>query len=299
MKELLVDFSYFAHRAQYSHKGLSFDDHATNILFGFFEALRNAAFDPKLFSNRLHLFLDSRQSHRREAFPTYKAGRQSSDDPEKVAMRQEYLTQSALLRDEILPSIGFPFYHQTGLESDDLMAQAAIQITKDNGQGVMLTADGDLWQAITHNVHWFDPGRDLYYEPASFWAAKELDPKDWTRVKSIAGCKTDNVPGVPGVGEKTAIDFILGSLKESSKKHQAIVAGLDIINRNLELVKVPHHRTKPVDLVDKFSWDPREFYRWCRRLGFESYRTFDGRREWDALFAGELHEVRYPVRMRK
>ena len=75
-------------------------------------------------------------------------------------------------------------------------------------------------------------------------------------MKALAGCSTDSVPGIKGVGEKTAIKYLKNELKESSKIYQRIISkeGWNIYKRNIELVKLPFTGTKIFKLkTDKLS----------------------------------------------
>lgn len=284
---VLFDMSWLAHRARVALGGLSFEDAPTGVIFGVLEEIRSVCSDRRVASNKTALFFDSRQSYRRRDFPDYKRPRREAQrTPEEEAQRQAMHDQVRRLREEILPDIGFPCYRQTGLESDDLIASA---VSSPLTRAVIVTSDGDLYQCIRWNVAWFDPGRNLMYLPGSFLAAKLVDPVVWADVKCLAGCKTDNVPGIPGIGEKSAIDYLTDILPIEHKRHQAITSaeGRAIAARNKTLICLPHAKTKPVALQEP-AYRPERFHHWCHKLGMESLCAGARGAQWEAFFAGNM-----------
>lgn len=277
----ILDSSWFAHRAKYSLGNLSHADLKTGVIYGFLEQVRHVCNDPRIMSNNVGLFFDSKSSVRKAAYPEYKANRQKAQrSPEEWAERAVMRDQLALLRQEILPAIGFPCFQQAGLESDDLMAQAAEQL---EGAGtVLVTADGDLYQCITTRNHWYDPQRNRYLDHGAFWKEYGIDPCSWAEVKAIAGCGTDNVKGVPGVGEGSAIKYILGIYPRHHKRYAAITSaeGLTIIQRNRGLVRLPHPDTLPLDIqpFNPPKYDERVFFKTAEQYGFKSFLEDGARR---------------------
>ena len=285
----LLDASWLMHRAKHTMGELSHEGMTTGITFGFFQQLLSVCNDPHVRSNRVGIFFDSRHSFRRDFYPSYKSSRNSGEKtPEEWSEKLVMGEQSIRLRKEILPDCGIPVYQQYGLESDDLLASGAEQSDKADGC-VIVTADGDLFQCITTKVHWFDPQRTLYLDHLKFWAHKGVDPDQWAMVKAICGCSTDEVRGIEGVGEKGAIDYVLNVLPETGKKFASIASpeGQSVIARNLRLVKLPHRRTKPVQLVDPV-FKPERFFRWCEKLGFASYLDGGRKTQWEMFFDGNF-----------
>ncbi len=294
---VLIDLSFLSYRAMYSMQGMSYEDQATGVVYGFFEAIRRVCFDPRIQSNQVLIFEDSRESFRRDAFPAYKLRRNTKErTPEELAARAEMHKQLDLMKETILPETGFPLYKQKGLESDDLMAQAALQLQHED-KVVIVTADQDLFQCINHNVSWFN-GQDLFMTPEALWKHKEVKPKDWAAVKSVCGCKSDEVPGITGIGEKTAIHYVQGVMPIHCNKYKMITNkyGQAIIERNLPLVTLPHARTKKLDLRAP-EYDMGAFFRWAKKLGFRSYLD-SKHREWENFFSGSVESLvsRTPTR---
>lgn len=287
---VLVDLSWLAYRALHAVGNLEHEDIPTGIIFGFFTQLREICNDPKVQSNRVAIFCDSRKSYRAEVYPDYKRKRREERDEEKEKQIRAMREQMNLLQGGILAEIGFPVYKQEGLESDDLLAYVARHLTLSTAfggprkRGVMITSDGDLYQSITHAVHWYDPQRRRYYTPDDFKTLKGVDPAHWGMVKAIGGCSSDNVKGIPGIGEVTAVKYLTNKLPEKHKTYQRIVSaeGRKVIKRNKGLVVLPHAKTEPVVLKDP-QYDLDVFFGYCERFGLATFLNRD-RKAWAAFF---------------
>jgi 5'-3' exonuclease len=98
-----------------------------------------------------------------------------------------------------------------------------------------------------------------------------ISPKRWIAVKALAGCNTDNIPGITGVGEASAVKYLRGNLKESSIYYRRIEEGIaqGILQTNRALVKLPFEGTPVPELRvdDDLNWGPT-----MKRLGI---RTLD------------------------
>jgi len=282
-KIVLIDASWIAYRVLYGLPNLSYDGSDTSVIYGVFEQVLSLFKDERIKSNNMLFFFDSKKSHRKQAYPDYKRKRHENKTPKELAQVIVMKQQMNILF-EALPIIGFPCYRQTGLESDDLIA-AASQACK--GKAVIVSADGDLWQCITDKISWYDAARGTYYDPKAFKSKKGIAPSKWGEVKCLAGCSTDNVSGVQGVGETTAIAFLTDTLPPSRKRYLDIVSneGQRIIERNKGLVCLPHPRTRPIELRQP-NFDPEKFFAFAEQYGLESYLTNNGRRLWKQFFSG-------------
>jgi DNA polymerase-1 len=285
MTWVLIDSSFLAHRALHSVGGLSFGGDPTGVIFGYLSQLRRICQDPRIESNKAIILCDSDTSYREKAYPPYKKTRKRKKTKAETATISIFMDQRHLLEETILPDIGFPVICQEGLESDDLIAQAAKQLSKGRGRkAVMVTADGDLYQCINKHIHWYDPLRRRYYDPVSFERKHGIAPEQWGEVKAIAGCPTDNVKGVQGIGTRLAINYLLGRMNSNTKRWQRVQqAKFALIPRNRRLVVLPHSRTKPIDLTKpKLEIDP--FLKHCARYGLVSF--LEDVRGWKAFFRG-------------
>lgn len=279
MKYLLFDTTFLAHRARFSTGSLKFDGNPTGVAFG---VLRDIETQMELHgpAKCLFAFDYGGAGLRGQLSPTYKISRQKELNEEEAEEQKLFLDQCRLIHSDILPSMGFNnLYRVRGLEGDDILARLALDLPMSD-EGVIITGDHDMWQCLRENVIWHSPaGRTVTF--ASFKAEWDIFPFEWATAKSIAGCSTDDVEGVPGVGEKTAVKWMKGLLKPESKKSIAIYDNLDLMKRNLPLVTLPFEGTPSFKIVeDDFSEDKkREVY---MRLGIrvdrrakKAYQGFD------------------------
>jgi 5'-3' exonuclease len=249
---------------------LSFEDKKTGIIFGYFIQLLKLAKDHGT-SNIVHVW-DSNSSKRLKIYPQYKEKRRSTKaektELEKLEDAAAY-AQFDLLYNEILPELGYlNNFKVEGLEGDDLVAA----IIYDNPHDFLIASgDEDLLQCIGDGVSIIKK-KGLYTEK-DFIDEYGIHPTQWAEVKAIAGCSTDEVPGIKGVGEKTAIQHLLGNLTPNLKSYQNIVcqAGKEIIARNRKLVTLPFAGTPHIEIVEDENLSLDAFMQLCQRFGFEYF----------------------------
>ena len=238
-----IDCNNLAHRAYHTTGDLSHGGNPTGVIFGFFNQVFN--FVRKHPGCELVFCWDSQKSLRKEFYPDYKK-RRVPITPQEIETRAELYAQLDTLRAEVLPALGWGscVWHREGYEADDLIAWGVYAAW--DRHVYMVTGDQDLYQALedggtTAAVIYSPSSHDIYSE-RDFRAEYKVTPEQWPMVKAIAGCSSDNVEGVKGVGESTAIKYINGTLKPSTQAYKAIVqaksAGLT--ERNLRLVKLPY-----------------------------------------------------------
>lgn len=286
---ILVDLSYLGHRVRNSLKDLESDEMNTGILFGFFEQIYSICSSPRFLSNQVLIFADSRSSVRSASFPDYKKKRTEYRSPEEWEQIKIMHSQLNILRREVLPAIGFPVYGQKGMESDDLIASAAQDLSSRRERGVIITGDGDLYQCISDYIHWFDPQREMLLDPESFKRKKGISHERWAEVKSIGGCSTDGVPGVRGVSEKGAIDYLKDRIPHHHKRYQEIQRSIEAgdVSSWEALVRLPHKMTKPIR-IRRPAFCPEEFFSFCKEFGIRSYLRDPGRKNWEMFFEGKF-----------
>ena len=213
---------------------------------------------------------DDLKSLRKEVLPCYKVKRKDADSKRDPAL-QERVVQCrkliTLLRDSILPDFGyFPLWQQ-GLEADDMIAMFCKQYPTRPKR--IISSDSDLWQLLDSKTIMFSPSQNKYYSAQWFEREYRIQPKLWSFVKAIAGCSSDNVPGIAGVGEKSAIKYILGELH--GKKRTDIESNMNLIYFNRGLVKLPHKAAVrlPAEMdshVTQSQWKAA-----CRRWDVDSW----------------------------
>ncbi|UQS27897.1 DNA polymerase I [Amycolatopsis thermalba] len=250
----------------------------TNAVFGFTSMLINLLRDEQ--PTHLAVAFDvSRQTFRSETFADYKATRTSTPD--------EFKGQVDLVKD-VLGVLGIPVLTKENYEADDIIATLTTQATAQGYQVLICTGDRDALQLVDDAVTVLYPRKgvsDLVrYDPAGVSEKYGLTPSQYPDFAALRGDPSDNLPGIPGVGEKTATKWIqqFGSLaalidrvdEVKGKVGDALRAHLDsvMLNRQLtELVRdVPLDAT-PDDLALK-PWDRDAVHRLFDELEFRVLR---------------------------
>lgn len=232
---IIIDLSYLCWRAHFTTGFLD-----NGVIFGVLKQL------PKLsgqFSSPFIWFAaDSRRSLRRELCPTYKIRDRNDEDMEDT------FRQIDLLKNQILPRLGFPVIELNGYEADDIIAVLSEKYKRTSNKPVIVSGDEDLYQLLNF-ANQYLPAKDEILTRSRFEKKYGINPQRWALVKQIAGCSSDTVKGVHGVGESFALKYIKGELNPESKKYQAIKEAYKngVIALNRKLVKLPFKGTE--DLV--------------------------------------------------
>ena len=271
---LILDCNYLCHRAKHSTGRLSFGGTPTGIIYGFLKTVQQLQ---EQFDTQHVLFCwDSKTNKRLELFPDYKKKRNNRHKEwtdEEAAFEKEFRLQMQKLRRIYLKKIGYRnVFCQKGYESDDLIASICLNLSiKD--EAVIVTSDKDLYQCIRSNISFYSPQKGKELTLQGFSKLYGMPPIAWANVKAIAGCSTDEVPGVKGVGDLTAIKYMKNQLKETSKAFQNISSdkGVSIYERNRPLVVLPFEGVKNFNLKkDRIS---KEGYKEViEELGFKSLK---------------------------
>jgi len=259
---LVLDVSNLAYRAMYTTGGLSHGGMATGVLYGVF---RDVISLQELFSTRYVAFcFDGGYDERLKVYPEYKQGRRKAREElstEEQIVRQDLRTQLKNLRTVYLPDAGFQnVFYQKGFEADDLIASICVRlVTSTDDEAVVVSTDQDLWQCLNDRVVVWNPVKKKVKTAESFVKEWGVEPERWAFVKALAGCKSDGIPGIKGIGEKTAVKFLKGELKKESAKAKAIALGTDVVDRNLKLTVLPMVGSDSVELsedeLNKEKWD--------------------------------------------
>lgn len=272
---LILDSNYLCHRAWYVFGGkLSYEEKPTGVLFGFLKMIETM----KEYYNTEDLIFcwDSKSSKRKKIYPQYKANRQDRDfTPEEQKAYNDFRKQIELLRTKFLPLMGYKnSFYQEGYEADDLIASICQQNHsrfKNTDRVVIVTSDKDLYQLIRSNIFCYNPQTNITMTLQRFYSEYKIHPKKWWQVKAIAGCSTDNVKGVEGVGEKTAIKYLNGELKPTTKAYENIKLyeenNLDVIN--VPLVKLPFKGTMKCTIRQN-NFNQKVWNQICNSLGMNS-----------------------------
>ncbi len=154
----------------------------------------------------LVLFDAKRQNFRNEIYEAYKATR-----PE---LPEDLRPQFDLIH-EAVEALNLNWLQQEGYEADDLIATFTELALKENKEVTIVSADKDLMQLIRPNVEFYDSMKNKFFTPEDVKEKFGVYPELVTAVQALAGDSTDNIPGVPGIGIKTAAELInqFGSLQ--------------------------------------------------------------------------------------
>jgi len=268
---------------------LSYHEKKVGVIFGFLKQILKLSYD---FKTRDFIFCwDSKQSYRKLICPDYKANRQQYASDEERADSELAFVQFDELREKILPYMGFVnIFHQTGYESDDLIAWIVARFPDDT---VIVSSDNDLLQLLVD--HRFNPVRRWDFKELidEAWFTKNwhgLKPFDWIRVKAIAGCKTDNVIGVKGVAEPSAAKYVAGLLPDGVKK-KSIDDAKDLIDFNIPLVGLPFNGRKPIRIsgIEKDNISEDKFSLTFGQYGFRSLLSGEETKKWtNSFFGGQI-----------
>jgi DNA polymerase-1 len=274
---LLVDANSVCHQMKHAMGDLSWEEKRVGVLFGFLRQLLSLA--KILKSNRFVFAWDTRSSVRSKFFPEYKGRRKKDKTPEEKELDDIAYIQFNTLQHEILPEIGFlNSFWQEGYEADDIMASIVHCNPKE--KIVIISTDEDLYQLLSENVTMYSIRKKQEYTHHNLWKDYHVPPQDWIDVKSIAGCSSDDIPGVVGVGEKTACKYLNRQLSVVHKTYRSIKDSEELIKRNLQLVTLPYSGTEEIPITNENALSLKGFLNVCTRYGFESFMSKDNLNQW-------------------
>ncbi len=203
----LIDGTGYIHRAYHAIRGLTNSKGLpTNAAFGFTRMLL------KLIEDRnpryAGMFFDAKgPTFRHEMYKDYKANRPPM--PEDMAAQIPYIK-------EITAAFRLPIVEMQGFEADDLIGTYAQIAEKSGYSVVMVTADKDFIQLVTPQTLIWDPMKDVIIDAQFVKKTYGVEPSQIVDVMGLSGDASDNVPGVPGIGQKTALKLIqnFGSIQQ-------------------------------------------------------------------------------------
>jgi len=278
---LLLDGHSLAYRAFFALPAVNFKTvtgQTTNAVYGFTAMLINLLRDEKP-THIAAAFDVSRKTFRTEAYPEYKANRSQTPD--------EFRGQVELTKD-VLGALGIPVMAIEGYEADDLIATITTQARAQGFRILIVTGDRDSLQLVDEDVTVLYPRKGVSdltrFTPEAVQEKYGLSPAQYPDYAALRGDPSDNLPGIPGVGEKTAAKWIreygdLATLVEKvdtvkGKVGDALRANLSsvVLNRQLtEMVKdVPLPYTP--DQLAQGPWDREKIHRLFDDLEFRVLR---------------------------
>jgi DNA polymerase-1 len=282
---ILIDANSICHMAKHSMGNLSWEDKKVGVMFGFLNQILSLA---KVFgTNEFAFTWDSRKSLRTAVFPDYKKARRIEKSAEDKELDAIAYAQFDTIRLELLPEIGFSkSFMIDGYEADDLVA--SIVFTNPDKEFVIVSTDEDLYQLLSNNVKMYSIRKKMSYTNKNLWKEFGVTPDEWAEVKSIAGCNTDGIPGVVGVGEKTACKYVNRHLNTRHQSYRNIKDNEELIYRNRTLVLLPFEGTPEIKIEGTDTLSSKAFQNICNRYGFQSFLERDRFKQWkEHVFKGD------------
>ena len=276
----LIDGSGYIFRAYYALPPLTrkSDGLPTGAVSGFCSMLFKLLEDSKSNENKQKpthfavIFDSARKTFRNEIYNDYKANR--SEAPDDLAPQFEYIRKSVLAFN--LPSVDLANY-----EADDLIATYVDQILEKGAKVTIVSSDKDLMQLFKKNVRIFDPMKNKFISEEDIQNKFGVDSSKVIDVQALAGDSSDNVPGVPGIGVKTAAELInkygtleklLNSANEikQNKRRETLIENKDkaIISKKLVTLKhdAPVNRNLSEFKLKQINKD--KLYKFLREMEF-------------------------------
>ncbi len=214
----LLDGSSYLYRAYYGIRELATTGGMpTNAVFGFTRMLLGLLQENR--PDYLAVVFDPprEETFRRKIYPAYKANRDAM--PEDLAPQLPYIRK-------VLQALNIPALEAPGFEADDVIATLARTYAADGIEVTVVTGDKDLLQIVNDRVVLLDTMKGKYSGPQEVLERFGVPPELVADVLGLAGDTADNIPGVPGIGEKTAAKLVrrFGSL-EKVLQWQSLVNG--------------------------------------------------------------------------
>lgn len=280
---IVVDSNYIGNVAKYAYGDLAWNGKPTGVIFGF---LRMVLAMAKHFDTRRFVFVWDTALHlslRKKVYPPYKEHRHKERTLDEQKIDGWAAAQYVELMEKVLPKFGFKnIFWQLGYEADDLIAVLVRGPVKG---AVVATNDDDLLQ-LTDTCCLYNPCNRITKTRDTLLIEYKIHPKEWPKVKAAAGCTSDEVEGIRGIGEKTAAKWLLGQLKPSSvagRKMSSVDAEV-IMKRNLPLVTLPWPGAVCPKIVvgERFRMD--DFFDICDEYGFISFMRHPMVDDWKQIF---------------
>lgn len=270
----LVDGSSYLYRAFYAlpflnnTKGIP-----TNVAYGFTKMLNKILNEHSPWGIAV-AFDISRDTFRRKLMESYKAQRPSM--PEELAVQIPYVR-------EIVRAMGIPILEMENYEADDIIGSLANMATQQGYKAVIVASDKDMLQLVRdHEIVVFDPMKEIFYTPDKVKERFGVPPELIPEFQALTGDSIDNVPGVKGIGPKTAtkllsqyrtIERLYDHLQDLSPSlRKKLAEGKEMAELSRQLVTIRCDLPLPVSLDELKVKEPdtERLVQLFRELGFNS-----------------------------
>ena len=255
---ILVDGSGYIFRAFYALPPMSREDGTpVNAVFGFTSMLLKLSEDMEG-ENILVVFDAARTTFRNAIYKEYKANR--SEPPEELVPQFDLIKKATT-------AIGLKSLEVENYEADDIIATYVKIAKKENIETLVISSDKDLMQLIQDGVSLYDPMKNIKIGPEVVLEKFGVSPDKVIDVQALAGDSSDNVPGVPGIGVKTASQLIneYGSLEKlldnassikQEKRRESLLNNAELAIVSKKLVSLFSDVPIPYKISD-LKWTPR------------------------------------------
>lgn len=300
---LLIDGNSIGNAAN-NTKPLQIGDLQVQAIFIFLKMIRKQI---STYQNYEPIVLWDGASWRYQMFPDYKSDREklnTKHEKEAADRKVHYKRQVPHIR-KALQLLGVKQIHALNMEADDFGAMMVDLAKRKSGRAILLTGDKDWIQLVEHGVIWKDPIKDRTVTIQNFEEFTGVKtPQQFIELKALMGDGGDSIPGVGGIGDKGAIEFLntYGSfnnflnmvtlektvdIKTLPKKFRDLIEDESkamTFDRNLKLMDLRHpQRPKPLNTsIDKGEPDLAKFKRFCELLMFKS--ILDTLPTWASVF---------------
>lgn len=224
-----------------------------------YKALEQEGIHGKVFTRVIACWDHGKSQYRKELYPEYKAQREKKRREKTEEEKEDYMEFIRQMNElhDFLPNLGVISLKSKGWEADDLIYVATTQNTEDIT--VIVTTDRDMLQLVDEKVFVWSPFKEKLITPANFVQETGVSKESYLDFRALVGDSSDNIKGVPGIGEKTAKSLILrygnmdGILKGQTELRKSvrtarIFENLDVIDRNkmlMDLEKAPTDEIEP------------------------------------------------------
>lgn len=194
-----IDFNNLLLGSYYGEKLYNSKNQNVNAIKGFFFRLRmlKEMFNPGyiVFANDV----SREKTFRRKIYSAYKAQRKAHDPD--IVFQLKFASRLASL-------IGFPFINHDLYEADDVLGMIS-RFSEDNGMDfIIASSDRDMYQLVTEHTVVYNPRGKEIIDLNLMDERYHLNPQQWIELKMLQGDRSDNIPGIPGIGEKTAMQLM-------------------------------------------------------------------------------------------
>jgi len=271
-KIFLIDGSAFLYRAFHAIRSLSTSKgHPTNATFGFTRILLKLLKDNT--PEYAVVFFDVKgPTFRHKLYDQYKANR--------PPMPEELVAQLPDIK-RIITALNIPTVEKQGFEADDLVGTYSKLAQKKGFEVIMVTGDKDFIQLITENCTLWDPMKDTIKDVATIKEDMGIEPGQFIDVLGLAGDSADNIPGVQGVGPKTAIKLIaqfgsieniyenIDSLKNKKKLYENLLNSKNIVLLSRKLATID------TSVIVRKGLEDFKLEAFDRKKAFELFQEFE------------------------